>query len=437
MNYVKLQVGCLIVLLYVIIIYVKETTTKKIACNHYFDLLLYIAPWAIVFDGVTAWTVNHQDIVPANVNLILHLLFFLFENAALCASFLYMHDITIGLPQKGKRRIFLLLPFIISSIFIIGFINELHYIPGKITNYSMGLSVYACYISMIVHFGMILIITISNHRTIAKGKKISLYFCLALVFLCILAQVIWPEILISALFPVLMVVSFYINFEDPYISNLEHQKEHMVDGFATIVENRDDSTGGHIKRTRRYVRILMDEMSKTPKYRKLISKDYYQQVCEAAPLHDIGKVSTPDSILQKPGKLTDEEYAIMKEHSKVGGEIIRDTFCDMEDPTFVNIAYEVARYHHERWDGKGYPDGLSGEAIPLHARVMAVADVFDAVSEKRCYRDALPIDECFKIIEEGAGTQFDPDIVKLFLKARPKLLNHNGHRQIRQLHSHK
>ena len=141
----------------------------------------------------------------------------------------------------------------------------------------------------------------------------------------------------------------------------------------------------------------------------------------AAPLHDLGKIATPDRILQKPGKLTDEEFAIMKEHAARGGEIILNTFKNIDNPEFQQIAYEVARFHHEKYNGKGYPDGLAGEQIPLHARVMAIADVFDAVSQKRCYRDAMPVDQCFEIIEKGSGTDFDPHLTKLFLESRNEI----------------
>lgn len=138
-------------------------------------------------------------------------------------------------------------------------------------------------------------------------------------------------------------------------------------------------------------------------------------------MHDIGKIATPDSILQKPGKLTPEEFAIMKEHAAQGGEIIKTAFHNLEDPDFLQIAYEVARYHHEKYNGQGYPEGLVGESIPLHARIMAIADVFDAVSQKRCYRDAMPLEACFAIIEKGSGTDFDSHLVKLFLDAKEEV----------------
>jgi len=129
----------------------------------------------------------------------------------------------------------------------------------------------------------------------------------------------------------------------------------------------------------------------------------------------------PDSILQKPGKLTNEEFDTMKQHAVRGGEIIRETFGNLEDKAYTQMAYEVARYHHEKWNGKGYPEGLKRKEIPLAARIMAITDVFDAVSEKRCYRDAMPLDKCFEIICEGSGQDFEPMLVEVFLDIRDKV----------------
>ena len=138
-------------------------------------------------------------------------------------------------------------------------------------------------------------------------------------------------------------------------------------------------------------------------------------------MHDIGKIAVPDVVLQKPGRLTDEEFDIIKQHTVDGGRIIQDTFGHLEDDLYSKMAYQVARHHHEKWNGKGYPEGLKRRAIPLCARIMAVADVFDAISEKRCYRDAMPMDKCFQIIEEGSGQDFDPIIAEVFLDMRDKV----------------
>ena len=138
-------------------------------------------------------------------------------------------------------------------------------------------------------------------------------------------------------------------------------------------------------------------------------------------MHDIGKISVPDVILQKPGKLTAEEFERMKLHTVSGGKIIQETFGHLTNKEYTKMAYEVARFHHEKWNGKGYPEGLKHKEIPLCARIMAIADVFDAVSEKRCYRDALPLEKCFEIITEGSGQDFEPMLVEVFMDIRAKI----------------
>ena len=197
--------------------------------------------------------------------------------------------------------------------------------------------------------------------------------------------------------------------------------DEMIMGFATLVENKDGSTGGHIKRTTAYVRLLAEELKKRGFYQELLTEEYVENLCKAAPMHDIGKISVPDVILQKPGKLTTEEFERMKQHTVSGGRIIQETFGHLTNKEYTQMAYEVARFHHEKWNGKGYPEGLKRKEIPLCARIMAIADVFDAVSEKRCYRDALPMEKCFEIIQEGSGQDFEPILVEVFLDIRDKV----------------
>lgn len=142
---------------------------------------------------------------------------------------------------------------------------------------------------------------------------------------------------------------------------------------------------------------------------------------KVAPMHDLGKVAVDDVILRKPGKFTDEEYNMMKSHSAEGARMIRKVLAEVDDAAMMEAAVNVAHFHHERWDGKGYPEGISGETIPMEARIMALADVFDALVSKRCYKEAFGFDRAFNIIEEGLGTQFDPVLGKLFLECRPEL----------------
>lgn len=197
--------------------------------------------------------------------------------------------------------------------------------------------------------------------------------------------------------------------------------EEMVMGFATLVENKDGSTGGHIKRTTEYVKLLAEELRKRGHYKETLTKAYIKNLCMAAPMHDIGKIAVPDVILQKPGRLTEEEFTQIKLHAENGGRIIQETFGHLQNEEYTKIAYEVARFHHEKWNGRGYPEGLKRKEIPLSARIMAVADVFDAISEKRCYRDAMSMDQCFDIILEGSGQDFDPIIAEVFLDCREQV----------------
>lgn len=205
------------------------------------------------------------------------------------------------------------------------------------------------------------------------------------------------------------------------VEQLSRYHKEMVMGFATLVENKDGSTGGHIKRTSMYVKLLAEELRNRNCYKEVLTEEYVNNLCKAAPMHDIGKIAVPDAILQKPGKLTQEEFERMKEHAACGGKIIKETFGHLGNEEYTQLAYEVARFHHEKWNGKGYPEGLKRYEIPLCARIMAIADVFDAVSEKRCYRDALPLEQCFEIILEGSGQDFDPMLVEVFLSIKDKI----------------
>lgn len=189
-----------------------------------------------------------------------------------------------------------------------------------------------------------------------------------------------------------------------------------IEALADLAEIRDPETGNHIRRTREYVRLLAQLLRELPKYRDRITDHYIVMVAKSAPLHDIGKVGIPDSILLKPGKLTPEEWEIMKTHSSLGAEAMENAIRMSGKPAeFLTLACEIAHWHHEKWDGTGYPDGLEGEAIPISARLMALADVFDALISVRVYKPAMPQEKARAIIEEGRGKHFDPDVVDVFL----------------------
>ena len=193
----------------------------------------------------------------------------------------------------------------------------------------------------------------------------------------------------------------------------------LIMGMATMVESRDNSTGGHIRRTSEGVRLLLKEMKIYDSMN--LSDSFCKNLIKAAPMHDLGKIAVDDAILRKAGPLTPEERQKMKRHSAEGARIVHEILKETDDVEFRRIAENVAHYHHERVDGKGYPDGLSGRAIPLEARIMAIADSYDALVSRRGYKEPFSFEKANEIILDGMGTQFDEDLRWYYERARPKL----------------
>ena len=200
-----------------------------------------------------------------------------------------------------------------------------------------------------------------------------------------------------------------------------HQKkvsdmqEHIISGMANLIENRDMETGEHILRTSSYVRKLAETAVEEGVYTDQLNEHVINLYCTLAPLHDVGKIMVSDTILKKPGRLTEAEFEEMKKHAAAGGKIVKDILDGIADGESLTIAEDIATYHHEWWNGKGYPCGLQGEDIPLPARIMAIADVFDALTSERCYKKQMTPEEAFEIIREESGTHFDPNLVRVFL----------------------
>ena len=186
---------------------------------------------------------------------------------------------------------------------------------------------------------------------------------------------------------------------------------------ATLAETRDLDTGNHIRRTQHYVKALAEKLRTHPRFASVLTDNYIQMLFKSAPLHDIGKVGIPDRILLKPGRLTPEEFEIMKTHTTLGPDAIEHAEIQLGMPVeFLSTAKEIALSHQEKWDGSGYPQGLAGEAIPLSARLMAVADVYDALISRRVYKNSVPHEQAVAIIQEGRGVHFDPDITDAFVE---------------------
>ena len=208
------------------------------------------------------------------------------------------------------------------------------------------------------------------------------------------------------------------DIKDELVTNqkkISSMQEHIISGMASLIENRDMDTGEHISRTGKYVQLLAEKAREAGLYTDEIDDHFITLLCTLAPMHDVGKIIIPDRILQKPGKLTPEEFEEMKKHAAVGGDVVREVLSGITDEEYLSFASDIATYHHERWDGTGYPSGLKGEEIPLSARIMAIADVFDALISERCYKSAIPPEEAFGIIREGSGSHFDPKLAQVFL----------------------
>jgi putative two-component system response regulator len=196
----------------------------------------------------------------------------------------------------------------------------------------------------------------------------------------------------------------------------ELTQEVSIRALAHLAETRDSETGNHILRTQSYVHELAVRLRDHPRFRASLNDRSIMLLSRSAPLHDIGKVGIPDAILQKPGRLTPTEWEIMKTHARLGADAIEQAELDAERPVeFLGLAKEIARWHHEKWDGSGYPDGLAGDAIPISARLMAIADVFDALISPRVYKPAMTLAQAREIIADGRGNHFDPDAADAFL----------------------
>ena len=200
-----------------------------------------------------------------------------------------------------------------------------------------------------------------------------------------------------------------------------HIQDSIITGIASMVESRDNSTGDHIRRTSEGVRIFIDQIKKHKSY-DYLGESFCINMIKAAPMHDLGKIAVHDAVLQKPGKFVPEEYEEMKIHTTKGAEIVANVLREVDDKQFKQISINVAHYHHEKWDGSGYPSGLKGEEIPIEARIMAFADVFDALVTKRCYKEAYDYDTAFEIMKKDFGSHFDPDLGRIFLECKTALV---------------
>lgn len=207
----------------------------------------------------------------------------------------------------------------------------------------------------------------------------------------------------------------YQKLVEKKVREVSEAQQATIFALAKLAEQRDDDTGAHLERVRDYCELLAQYLCDSSPYADSISTDFIDCIQHASPLHDIGKVAIPDRILLKPGKLTSAEFEVMKTHTVIGAENMQDVFNRYAENPFIGMGIEIALYHHERWDGRGYPDGLVGKNIPLSARIMAVADCYDALRSNRCYRNGFDHETVKEMLLEEDGTHFDPEVIKAFI----------------------
>ena len=223
-------------------------------------------------------------------------------------------------------------------------------------------------------------------------------------------------------FVIIIANTIFINGFRTLTSRSIETRNASIIGLAKLAEYRDGDTGSHLKRIQRYSQLLAGELTSVHKYQQYITPEYIEDLYLSSILHDIGKVGIQDSILLKPGALSKSEYEKMKEHTIIGGDVILEIEKKINGQSLYSLGKEIALYHHERWDGSGYPKGLKGDDIPLSARIVALIDVYDALATKRPYKEAIPHEKAVRIILEGRGSQFDPDIVDVFIKIENQFL---------------
>jgi adenylate cyclase len=232
-----------------------------------------------------------------------------------------------------------------------------------------------------------------------------------------------PLWLLAFLFTLFTAARYALEQRKSYVwfRKLANARQVTMESMAAIAETRDPETGAHIKRTQYYVKAIAERLRDSGMYSKTLSQEFIDLLFVSAPLHDIGKVGVPDHILLKPGKLTDEEFVLMKKHAEYGKNIIHSTAQKIEGDNFLRIAGEIASTHHEKWDGTGYPLGLAGDDIPLSGRIMAVADVYDALISRRCYKPPFTHAHSMELMFKARGEIFDPAVFDAFVSIEPQI----------------
>ncbi len=322
MEFFRLQLGCLAVLIYVGAVYFQGCSKYhvKITSSHFWKLLA-VGILSVIFDGDTAWASGMGDSIPPYLSFVFHALSFIGLDSTIflmCVYILSMMDL-----YPKKKRFLLYIPLLVNIAMIAVTMMIQYYSGGKENGYTSGASIVICFVMIALYLFYTLFIRRKHFMLLKSEKRRGIITFLIAYAMISVMQMIFPDLLSSmSLGVTILVLGIYLNSEDPAIKELGKYYSETVMSFANLIEERDGSTGGHIKRTSRYVGLIVDELRKKDEYKKLLTRDYTDNILEAAPMHDIGKIAIPDAILQKPGKLDDEEYRIMKTHAENGGKII-------------------------------------------------------------------------------------------------------------------
>lgn len=293
-------------------------------------------------------------------------------------------------------------------------------------------NLYLIYVlAFFISFVYLLAAFVQLSRRFKQRDLPTLVITLLVVLICVIPPLINRDIRTLFLGASLCSMLLYIYYEGlvqqdlaeelaSHNARIDNMQVSTIIGMANLIESRDGNTGQHVKNTATYVGMIANAALEAGLYPETITPHFVELAQKAAPLHDIGKIGVPDQVLNKPGPLTPEEQAIMQTHASEGGKIVRRILEGVTEPDYTEIAADIASYHHERWDGTGFPEGLKGEEIPVAARIMAIADVYDALVSERVYKDPVPVDEALDFIEKETGTHFDPQLAPLFVECMRK-----------------
>lgn len=376
---------------------------------------------AVALVPISIWLINDKGLKKNSVLENKHFKWFLiassfFSMSILCVALSFQAVLVLVFPtlmaaQYKNQKIITIIIFIASMIMIV-------------------ISVYGAYLFGIYDANLLKPLTeeeasvFENRLNLLKTNRalvILLHYAIPRMLIVAAIDYIGMAISKRNTFMVDEQISLSQKVQDEIITRSNMQNG-VIMHLADIIESRDLETGEHIKRTKEYVSILVNEMKNLDRYKDFLKGKMPEFIINAAPLHDIGKIAVSDLILCKKGRLTEEEFEKMKIHTIKGGEIIDNILNDLGDKEFLEVAYDIAISHHEKWNGLGYPYGLKEEEIPLPGRIMAIADVFDALTSERCYKKAMPPLEAFDVIINDSGTHFDPNVVEVFKTVKDKFI---------------